>query len=41
MAPGRAFRLLGVGVSSLADAGNLAGQDAKLEVRQLELALFG
>ncbi|HLF05164.1 MAG TPA: DNA polymerase IV [Dehalococcoidia bacterium] len=40
LAPGRAFRLLGVGVSSLADVGDQATSDAKLEVQQLELPLF-
>jgi DNA polymerase-4 len=41
LAPGRAFRLLGVGVSSLADANAETRFGAELEVRQLELALFG
>ena len=41
LAPGRAFRLLGVGVSSLADASIETGVVAGAEVRQLELALFG
>ncbi len=41
LAPGRAFRLLGVGVSSLAGADAETGVVAAAEARQLELALFG
>jgi DNA polymerase-4 len=38
--PGRAFRLLGVGVSSLADAADQTGVAAEAPVQQLALLLF-
>ncbi|MSQ05716.1 MAG: DNA polymerase IV [Dehalococcoidia bacterium] len=41
LAPGRAFRLLGVGVSILIEADAEGGVPAAAAVRQLELALFG
>jgi DNA polymerase-4 len=40
LTPGRAFRLLGVGVSSLADADPDPENEVVTPVRQLELALF-